>query len=627
MKTKSCFVKLSFALLLFWGTVCQTGLGNSNSNFSGSWDFYDGKIPDNWILKTDTWKINNQKIVSDDKLSHSAMLVSDFGPVSDFDIEADIKINKEYLQPNTTWAGFHLRSDMPLNELPWANGYLVILYSRGVVTALCMKTEMRIGGVFMPNPKGKPNKLRVKMIGPLMQIFVNSKKIVEHIDTKLKRGYVSLINFGNETSFDNIKLKGKKSLQKPFTKKSMNIKPKIVSNVKPLPKIIVSRKNGKLGKFLYKKTGKIFVPEGYNHTIGDVEDYKIPHATFNVGTYDSKRIDKVLDEMKKLGANTIRVWLWGTDHKGKGIWGGVDSQSLNKEYMENFCDFLRLATKHKIYVVPILDLPPANTKYKYFIKKEIKNADRNVTDHNSDILLQGFIDARKQAAKDTVQFVKDADPNLLNTILGWSIANEICLLSSAGPFNLDKGIVKVANGKSYNMADFDSRQKCADDSFLYWANQLAEAIHEVDPKGLVTIGMWTSDAHERKPINGIKISKNIDSRFPPRPSVFASSKSKIDFLDIHVYPWMNKFLINPDAHELKATTKFGLPVLVGEYGVFTHQATNNLDGAEKVIQLRKKCYDVGYAGVLHWVWNYTNGLYNGEVKEVRKALFEARQNQ
>ena len=624
MTTKSYIIKSIFILLLFSITACQSISKKSDFELSGSWDFSDGKVPKEWILKSDIWKVKNGKIVSDDKLSHSGMLVSGLGPVSDFDIEADIKINKEYLQPNTTWAGFHLRSDMPLNELPWEDGYLVLLYSHGGITALCMKTEMKVGGVFLPNPKGKPNKLRVKMVGPLMQIFVNEKKVVEHEYTTLKSGYASLINFGNETSFDNINFKGKKALPKLFTKKSMNIKPKKIQQVKPLPKIIVKLGNGKPGHFVYKKTGKGFVPEGYNHTIGDIENYKIPHSTFNVGTYDSKRIDKILAEMKDLGANTIRVWLWGLNHKGGGIWGDDDSQSLNKDYMENFCDFLRLATKHKIYVVPILDLAPANAKYKYFIKKEMKNADKNITDHNSDILLQGFIDARKEAAKDTVRFVKEADPNLLNTILGWSLANEVILLSAAGPFNLEEGTVKVANGKTYDMSDFDSRQKCADESFLYWANQLTDAIHEIDPKGLVTIGMWTSDAHERLPINGIKISKNIDTRFPPRPSVFASGKSKIDFLDIHVYPWANKFLINPEAHELKEISKFGLPVIVGEYGVFTHQATNNIDGAEKVVDLRKKCYDIGYAGALHWVWNYTNGLYNGEEPEVRKALSEAR---
>jgi|GEM_PF-2427713 len=627
MKTKSYFIKLIFGLLLFSVISCQAISKKSGSKLSGSWDFFDGKLPEKWQPKSDTWKVKNGKIVSDDKKCLPGMLVYDSCPVSDFNIEADIKINKEYLKTNSTWAGFHFRSDMPLQELPWNSGYLVILYSHGAVTALCMNGEMKAGGTFTPLPNNKPNNLRVKMIGPLMQIFVNGKKIVEQKNEKYKNGYVSLINFGNEVSFDNIKFKGRKASLKSSTRQSMTIKPIIKPHVNPLPKITVKRGKGNPGHFVYKKTGKVFVPDGYNHTIGDNANEKIPHATFNVGTYDSKRIDKVLAEMKALGANTVRVWLWGTDHGGNGIWGGPDSESLNKEYMENFCDFLRLATKHGIYVVPILDLKPANAKYKAIAKKRVKSADKKVTDHNCDILLQGFIDARKQAARDTIRFVKAADPNLLNAILGWSLANEICLISLDGPFNLDKGIVKVANGNSYDMADFNSRQKCADESFLYWANQLADVVHEEDPNGLVTIGMWTSDAHDRPPVNGIQVSKHPDTRFPPRPSVFASPKSKIDFLDIHVYPWMNKFLINPEAHELKATSKFGLPVLVGEYGVFIHQATNNIDGANKVVELRKNCYEAGYAGALHWVWNYTNGLYNGEYTEVRKALSEARKKQ
>ncbi len=336
MTTKSYIIKSLFVLLLFSVTICQAISKKSGSKFSGRWDFSDGKIPNEWILKTDTWKVKDKKVVSDDKFSHAGMLVSKFGPVSDFDIEADIEISKEYLQPGTTWAGFHLRSEMPMHESAWNNGYLVILYPTGAVTALCMNAEMKTGGTFIPVPTNKTNKLRVKMIGPLMQIFVNGKKILEHKDSQLKSGYVSLINFGNEASFDNIKLKGIKSTLKSVTGKTMILKPNIKKHVKPLPKIIVKKGKGKPGHFVYKKSGKVFVPDGYNHTVGDAFDKRFAHATFNVGTYDSKRIDKVLAEMKSLGANTIRVWLWGTDHKGNGIWGGHDSTSLNKEYLENF---------------------------------------------------------------------------------------------------------------------------------------------------------------------------------------------------------------------------------------------------------------------------------------------------
>jgi len=625
MNLKICIIKVIFSVTVLSSIVaCQNVLNSSPREFGGYWNFSNNKIPDEWVAKASSWKVENGKLINDDKFVKADMFVCDAGEFSDFDIEADIKIEKEYLNPKTSWAGFHLRSNLPLYEPPWNDGYLIILYQQGAVTALCMNSNMKLGGAFKPSAKAGFNKLRVKMTGPLMQVFVNGRKVIEHKDSKNEAGYISLVNYGNRAAFDNIKLKGKFSDANTANKKVNDIKPKTKTHIKPLPKITVKREKGKSGHFVFKESGKRFIPDGYNHTIGDVSNYKIPHATFNVGTYNSKRIDKILSEMKKLGANTVRVWLWGTDHAGNGIWGGADSESLNRKYMENFCDFLRLATKHKIYVVPTLDLPPSNKKYKAIIKEYIKDSDKKIVDHNADILTKGFIEARKQAARDTIRFIKEADSNLFNTILGWSLANEIHVVSDSGPFNLTNETVKVANGHSYDMSDFNSRQKCADDSFLYWANELADVIHEEDPNGLVTIGMWTSDAHSRPPVNGIMDEKKVDPRFPPRPSIFALPESRIDFLDIHVYPWGNKFLINPEAHESEAINKSGLPVLVGEYGVFIYQAKNNKEGAKKIIELRKKCYDAGYAGTLLWVWNYTNGLYNGEIGEVRQALSKAR---
>lgn len=621
-------MKIKFLPLIFFlSTIgCAKNIENQKKIFSKKWDFSQNKIPSEWTPKATSWKIEDGALINDDKYTRADMLVFNPGDVSDFLIEADIKIEKEYIAPKTTWAGFHLRSELPMYEPPWNNGYLVILYQQGAVTAVCLNSDLKYGAVFKPTAINGFNKLRVKMTGSLMQIFVNGKKLLQFKNEKYKSGGISLVNYGNKAIFDNLKLQARMFSPTNFEKKITKINPSKIALVKPLPKITVKRGKNKSGFFVYKKTGKKFTPDGYNHTIGDNSNYKIPHATFNIGTYNSKRIDNVLSEMKKLGANTIRVWLWGTDTGGNGIWGGPNSDSLNYDYLNNFCDFLRLATKHKIYVIPILDLPPNNKRYKNIIKSFNKKADKNIVGHNADILTKGFIEARKQAARDTVSYIKETDPNLLNTILGWSLANEIIVVSDQLPFSLTNGKVRVANGKVYDMSDFNSRQKCADDSFSFWAKEIAGAIKEIIPDALVTIGMWTSDAHKRPPVNGIKITEINDPRFPPRPSVLANSKSGIDFLDIHVYPWQNKFLINAEAHELDKLNRSGIPVLVGEYGVFTYQAKDAKAGAKKIVELRKKCYDAGYAGALLWVWNYTNGLYNGEIEEVRKALSRARKN-
>jgi len=601
--------------------LCQAVSKSSENKVSGQWDFSDGKVPKEWAIKNDNWEVRDGKIVNNDKFYHTGMFVSKLGPVSDFVIEADIKINKEHMQSGSSWAGFHLRADMPSHETPFNNGYLVIIRRRGDATILCMNKEEKSVRAFSTLLKNKFNKLRVEMTGPLMQVFANGKKVAEYKDEKFKSGYVSLINFGNETFYDNIKFEGVKVPAISNSSKVSPLIPKKMPPVKPLPRIIAKKGKGKPGYFVNEKTGKVFVPDGYNHIVGD--EAKLPHANFNIDTYNSKKTDKALGEMKASGANTVRFWLWGTDRNGYGIWGGPYSKSLNKEYMENFCDFLRLATKHGIYTVPTLELIPANAKYRGITLNGVKNADRKVTDHNSDVLLQGFIDARKQAVRDTIRFVRESDPNLLNAVLGWSLANEIHMVSVNGPFNLTHGIVKVANGKSYDMADFNSRQKCADESYLYWANQLADVVHAEDPKGLVTLGMWTSDAHGRPPVNGLLDPDDIDPRFPPRPSVFASPECKIDFLDIHVYLWGDVLYLNREAHELDALSSYGIPVIVGEYGVFAHQAKDYKEGAEKILELRKSCYDAGYAGALHWSWDYDNGLFIA-VKEVREALSEAR---
>ena len=618
---KIYFFFISFLL----SVISSCSASNYTKQINKSWNFADNKIPKEWHPKALSWKIENSTLVNYDPSSRADMFVFDNINISDFIIQADVKIEKEYLKPQTTWAGFHLRSTLPFSEPAWKSGYAVILYPHGAVTAVCMNTEIKYGALFKPNTNSTFTKFAVKAEGHVMQVFVNGKRVLQFTNDLYKSGGISLINFGNKAVFDNIKLRAEIATE-PLIKNYNKIIPvgKMNTKIKPLPKIIVKRGKGKTGCFVYKYNGKKFVPDGYNHTVGDTTNRKIPHANFNVGTYNSEENNKILAEMKSLGANVIRVWLWGTDTNGKGIWGGCNSQSLNYDCLNNFIDFLKLATKHKIYVIPILDLQPQNKKYKSIVKKHEKNTDKNISNHNSDILSKGWIEARKQAARDTVGYIKKTAPELLNTILAWSIANEICVVSDYLPFSLTNGLVKVANGKIYDMSDFYSRQKCADESFYFWAKEIAAEIKKAQPDALVTIGMWTSDAHKRAPVNGIKTSEIKDPRFPPRPSVFAPANSGIDFLDIHVYPWQNKFTINPQAHELDKLNSAGIPVLVGEYGVFLYQAKDAKDGAKKIVELRKKCYDVGYAGALLWVWNYGNGLYDGELNEVKDVLLKAR---
>lgn len=373
------------------------------------------------------------------------------------------------------------------------------------------------------------------------------------------------------------------------------------SPVTPLPGIAIRKTPGAVAEFYRRDTGEVFLPKGFNHTVleGGASGW---HATFNTGVYDSGKMEATLRAMAAAGANTIRVWAWGVQN-ATGFTGAPDSDGLNPAYMENFLDFLRRATRSGIYVIPILDEVPRNAGYdSVAARAETSAGDALISGYNRNYLCPGPLAAKAAAAADFVRYLKRADPGLLNTVFGWSFANEIFVNNTQGPFDISSGSAVTANGRSYDMSDNSRRQACYDESILHWVNTLADAIKEVAPDALVTAGMWTSDAHGRPPVNYL-LPDGKDPRVPPRPSVLAGPDSRLDFLDIHIYPWDGTSRVNPDAHEAAAVAAKGKPVLVGEYGVFKNKT---IDEARVMMrEMVEQAVALGYRGALHWAWNLT----------------------
>ncbi|MFP4172113.1 MAG: cellulase family glycosylhydrolase [Candidatus Hydrogenedentota bacterium] len=384
--------------------------------------------------------------------------------------------------------------------------------------------------------------------------------------------------------------------------------PAEVEPVEPLPRIGVRDGEGDWRVFHNTETGERFFPEGYNHTVLGRGGW---HATFNVGEYEPQEMEDVLSAIADTGANAIRVWAWGENVEGEGVTGSSESQGLNGEYMENFVDFLQRCTRHGLYVLPILDERPANAYYDAVEEMHNHTAPTQpITGHNRLYLSSGPIAAKAALARDFVRYVKESDPGLLHTILGWQLANESNVHAELEPFDRSEGHVTTANGETYGMSDKDSRQACWDDGVVHWANELTRAIRQADPNALVTTGMWTADAHGREPDNGL-LDPEPDSRIPPRPSVLASGECHLDFLDIHVYPWDDSPVVRPEAHEWDALRDAGIPVIVGEYGVF--RRTDLSEAAQWILTLREQAYDMGYQGSLFWTWDLDQEhVYNAQ---------------
>ena len=368
----------------------------------------------------------------------------------------------------------------------------------------------------------------------------------------------------------------------------------------PLPRIAVRKPAGQSAEFYQPATQTRFTPKGFNYVILE-EGSTGWHAVFNAGLYRPEAVEEALSRMEALGANTVRVWAWGVQ-KEHGFTGGPKGQGLNPEYMANFIDFLRRATAHRIYVFALLDELPRNATYDAVANTYTGPEATGVTGYNQQYLLGKWIAAKCAAARGFVEYIRNADPALLSAVLGWSMGNEVFVLNTAGPFSKDEGVVLGITGKSYDMAKPEDRQACYDDGILYCANAFSDAVKTADPKALTTAGMWTSDAHERPPFNGLP-HDGKDPRFCPRPSVLASDASQLDFLDIHIYPWDHTSKVRPEAHENAAVAASAKAVLIGEVGVFKRNTAE--EARTMIADMVAQGQAMGYCGYLMWSWDLT----------------------
>lgn len=368
-----------------------------------------------------------------------------------------------------------------------------------------------------------------------------------------------------------------------------------------LPRIVLLEKGSKTA--FCKENGEIIVPRGFNHVVLEHRTSGW-HALFNTNIYDSEEIESVLQKMSEWGANVIRVWAWGVQNE-YGVFGLDEDTAINPRYLDNFIDFLRKANKYKIYVIPILDEYP---KYGYLSdlaqELHIRYAEKDTSSHaegyNRQFFWESLVEAKSEAVKKFIKSVKEKEEGLLSVILAWELQNEVYVKANEGPFRDFESNITLYNGTILKNDTPENRQKIYDVTILHWANRITKAIKEVDPKALVTVGMWTSDCAGRLPDAGIP-HDNKDPRIPPRPSILGGKDSLLDFIDIHIYPWDGTSKVRPEYHEYGIVKK---PVIVGEYGVFPTVSIEEAKGM--LINMLTQAYEIGYIGDIFWVWDLRN---------------------
>ena len=555
----------------------------------------------NWVRSSGDWKLTAGSLSCDDPGKRGALVGLPGQAYRDFIAEVTIRFQADHVGGGEGWAGLLVRGRNPVAYGVFHTGYVALLRANGR-----LELGVELGRVQTGlDPVSEPVRLRVEATGDRLRVFADDRQLIDATDQLWPEGEVALALFGAQATFTEFQLTGQPVSQEELTPVQPDQPtPEAAPPVKPLPRIATRPRAGTLGEFCVKSTGEPFFPDGYNYTVL-ANNW---HATFDTDVYDPAQMEAALAAMEAAGSNCIRVWSWGRATRETSFCGGPESRGLNPGYMANYVDFLRRCTAHHIYVVAMVDEYPRNAYYDWVDRKNTPGeADLAVRGYNRQYLTSGLIAAKAQALRDFITYVKQADPNLLSTVLAWAFCNEAFVNAKLGPFNQDEGEAVCANGKSYDMGNFDQRQACWDEGIVHWANALDAVVKELDPDAMTTVGMWTSDAQRRVPCNGIDATSGVvtDMRFCPRPSVLASPDCNVDFLDIHVYPWRgpDAALFDEVPQEWAALKQLGKPVLVGEYGVFTHQSPDSGPAMQVAVGIREECLAHDYAGFLFWTWN------------------------
>jgi hypothetical protein len=414
----------------------------------------------------------------------------------------------------------------------------------------------------------------------------------------------------------------------------------VADEVTPLPRITAPPLSGRDRGQLRSSTGELFVPRGANY----IRLTQLQHrdasyvSTFEPGLYDPARVEAALTQMQHDGYNVVRTFVDmgyedDTTHgEPHGLGRGPNDHTTGYgPYYDNVADFVRRAAQHRIYVLPSIDAFPHNAYYRSIIAA---SPTANVSGYNALYMHRGVVDAKRAYARHFVEAMRDRlGAPLLSTFLAIQLDNEASFNGAQPPFHQMAGTVVGPDGLTYDMADRADRQQAADASMVVYANEVVDAVHEVDPDMMVTIGLFTYRAVGKTPDGFAQHCSGtcdvLRYRYPGRPSSL-SHWSDLSFLDIHIYPWNNGWTLDADLASSEWPWVRG-PVVMGEFGAYRPAWNDDIiRAAYGMRDLQVASCGHGFAGWIYWTWDteedatqrqffsltYNRGAINGQLAPI-----------
>ena len=366
--------------------------------------------------------------------------------------------------------------------------------------------------------------------------------------------------------------------------------------VTPLPRICPRD-----GKFVEKGSNKEFRPVGFQY-IRILP--KGPHYVFAPSKYDAARVEAMFADLEKNGFNMVRVFV--------GAYELTAGDGLSEAFFDKLSDFIERATKHKVYVLPVVDWMPGCSRY-----ESIRANARGDVDGMQRLFLDSaWMEAKSLYLKDFVSMVKKKCPRLMSTIFAYELENEVYIDTDKPPFSQATGTFTYAR-KSYDLADERSLQELLDTAIIENSHKLVAAIRSVDPEAMVAYSVFTYAAAGRTGQGKLRTEKSPDMRCPLRP--LALAKSDLSYVDIHFYgptqEALDRDLRSVEWDELKSVCRAkGKPILAGEYGVFSGMASDEAGVAYLAAWLLQNLLSKGIKGGIYWTYDCheQSGVWNSK---------------
>jgi len=338
------------------------------------------------------------------------------------------------------------------------------------------------------------------------------------------------------------------------------------------------------GEFFDRKTGETFVPRGNNYTRLDPQTRAIGgthvyHSTFDPGLYSPSEIETAFQAMKELEYNTVRVFIsQNTISTGGG---------LKAAYIENVIDFLELAQEYELFVVFTEDWLPGGR----YLEILSEDCCETFTMMNVHFMTPAGLEANQAYFRDFVGYLVNHNAPV-EMVLSYQLRNELYFDMNFPPLSFDSGQITALNGETYDMADPEQKRLMADESMVLWMDSVRDAIREVDPTALVSVGFfWPQEPNP---------AREGDPRYiNSAPAIW---ESELDFINLHAYPaadlnlkeYAENFAINGMEEK---------PIIMGEFGVATASVSTLDTAVTTLMDWQVESCQYWFDGWLLWSWD------------------------